>query len=305
MYSFLTEGQHMITVRNRDTGKARRVRYWNDDTIRQVLANQKPNEDVFVQKYPKNRLLRFLILDFDSKEDKDLVYKEVYQLKKQLNKHGHNVVVVDSTNKGLHLYIEIAPVLFKDNGNWHVSDWNSFFRNFQEYFIRRSSTKSHLVEYKTLDGINSKAGLNGNIRLVGSIHPSTGETVNIIDGSFKDLQVPTKFQEKCMRIALSMCEIIHERDEYNKSQLKTTVVNGNDPIQNNDLREVFREITGDIKVYNKGYAYCCCPFHNDNHPSMLVTKEWYSCSSCNAKGNIWTLKKHGLVDFDTDGRVKI
>ena len=85
---------------------------------------------------------------------------------------------------------------------------------------------------------------------------------------------------------------------------KADVFDGDDPIQVNDLREVFRELTGDIKIYPKGYGYCCCPAHNDHSPSLLVTKDWFSCSSCSFKGNVFTLKKLGYVDFGKDGVVK-
>ena len=83
------------------------------------------------------------------------------------------------------------------------------------------------------------------------------------------------------------------------------MIGGNDPILVNDLRDVFREITGDIKLYPKGYGYCCCPVHGDEHPSLLVTKEWFSCSACDFKGNIWKLKQMGLVEFDNNGVAKL
>lgn len=306
MYEFLSEGQHMITVRNRNTGRAKRFRYWGQDTINNILSNQKDYEDVFVTKYPKNRLVQFLILDFDSKDDKELVNREVTRLRNQLKHQGHNSVVVDSTNKGLHLYIQIAPVLFKNNGNWLMSDWNTFFRNFQDYFLKRSKVCDKLTKYITKDPINSRAGLNGNIRLINSIHPVTGETVKIIDGSFNDFQPPTKWQDKSMRVAYQMLNIQEEREKYHNETLKTTVVDGTDPILNNDLREVIPAITGNpIKIFSRGYGYTLCFEHNDHSPSLLVTKDWFSCSSCGFKGNIWTLKKMGLVDFDLDGKVKI
>lgn len=305
MYEFLTPGEHMITIRNRDTGRAKRVRYWNDDSIKNVLNAQNSNEDVFVSKYPKNRLVQFLILDFDSKDDKSLVNREVTKLKNQLTRQGHNCVIVDSTNKGLHLYIQIAPVLFKSNGNWQMDDWGTFFRNFQDYFLKRSKVCDGLVDFVTKDPINSRAGLNGNIRLIGSIHPVTGETVKIIDGSFKEIQVPTHWQDKALRVAYEMCDIQQEHMNYQR-KLKTQIVDGIDPIANNDLREVLPAITGnEIKIFSRGYGYMICPFHNDHNPSLLVTKDWYSCSSCNAKGNIWTLKKQHLVEFDSTGRVKL
>ena len=83
-------------------------------------------------------------------------------------------------------------------------------------------------------------------------------------------------------------------------------MNGNDPIANNDLRILFPQIFGgEIKHYEKGYAFMKCPFHNDEHPSLLITKEFYSCANdgCGEKGNIFTLYKKGLVKFNDKGGV--
>ena len=41
------------------------------------------------------------------------------------------------------------------------------------------------------------------------------------------------------------------------------------------------------------------------HFSLLLTKEWFSCSACDFKGNIWTLRKMGLVEFDDNGDVNV
>ena len=46
-----------------------------------------------------------------------------------------------------------------------------------------------------------------------------------------------------------------------------------------------------------------CPWHNDEKPSLLTTRHWFSCSACGEKGNIWTLRKKGLVEFDENGRI--
>ena len=39
--------------------------------------------------------------------------------------------------------------------------------------------------YNTLDNVNFSAGLNGNIRLINSTHPKTGEKCEIIDGELE------------------------------------------------------------------------------------------------------------------------
>lgn len=295
-YSFLRPSEHIITVRDRVTGFARQHRYWNDTVIRKLLKEQKPSEDIYVSKYPKSRLIDTIILDFDS-EDLDEAYNDVCKLRNYLKINGLNSIIVKSGSKGYHIYIEIAPFLFNDTNIRKVSDWNKFFNAFVCFLIHDGESS-----YDTLDNVNFSAGLNGNIRLIGSVHPKTGELCEIIDGEFlKDYKV-TRIQSNAQRTAYAKMEI---KQKDMERQLQTQVVDGTDPIANNDLREIFPQIVGaEGKLYPKGYMYINCPFHHDTHPSMLVTKEWYSCSGCNEKGNVWSLKKKGLVDFGSDGVVK-
>lgn len=295
-YRFLVPSEHVITVRDRETGYAHQHKYWNDSVIEKVLREQKDSEDVYVTKYPSSRLIDTVILDFDS-EDVSEAYDEVVRLKRYLEYNGLNSIIVKSGKKGYHLYIEIAPFLFKDTDLRNGINWNSYFNAFVCFLIH----DNHYT-YETLDKTNFSAGLNGNIRLIGSKHPSTNEYCQIIEGKFTNKYVVTKIQDEAQKKAFCKLEIIEE--DKKRVLKKTKIVNGFDPIQNNDLRSVFKDLTGDIKLYPKGYGYCRCLEHNDEHPSLLVTKEWFSCSGCGFKGNIWTLKKFGYVKFDDEGKVK-
>ena len=300
MYEFLTPKEHLLTVRDRSSNTfAKQHRYWNDNVIRKVLDSQKPMEDIFVTKYPKKRLLQYMILDFDSKENRDESLKEATRMLNFFEKNGHPCVLVDSTNKGYHLYIKISPTLFKNNGNRTMPNWDLFFEEFVRYMIRRSSTKP----YHTLDVSNTSAGMKGNIRLIGSVHPSTGERVTIVRGKFdKDVLPPTELQDTAMKVAFNFCDVMEEFKKPKK--VKTAVVNGVDPIAENDLRELFPQIYGgEIKHYSN-YSMMLCPFHGESHPSLMIWKECYKCTACGEKGNIWTLKKKGIVEFGLNGEVR-
>ena len=52
-YSWIKPNQHIITIRNRDTGWAKQYRVWNEKVIDKVLSEQKQSEDVYITKYPK------------------------------------------------------------------------------------------------------------------------------------------------------------------------------------------------------------------------------------------------------------
>ena len=296
--------QHTITIRHRGDGYPVQKRNWNDKLIQKVLLEQEDDTDVYITKYPRNRLIQWIILDFDSKDDLKQAYDEANKLRNMLVAEGHNCVLVESGSKGYHLYIHISPFLFADAENElrGVADWNKFFNEFIYCLIYSSKLCNENLKFTTLDEINTLAGLNGNIRLIGSKHPSTHKECRIIEGEFEELQVPTEKQDRALRYAHSKCEII---ELSKKRKLKKVKLEGyGDPIACNDLREVLPEVTGnEIKVYDRGYGYMKCPWHNDNKPSLLVTKEWFSCSACGEKGNIWALRKKGLVEFDKEGKI--
>ena len=295
--------QHTITIRHRDKDYAEQRKNWNSKIFEKTLQNQDDNSDIYITKYPRNRMVECIILDFDS-EDIAVAFQDVERLKNKLTLEGHNCVIVESGNKGYHLYIQISPVLFAnaENEQRGIKDWNKFFSEFVHCLIFSTSLQEPHLELSTLDDVNTNAGLTGNIRLIGSKHPSSHKTCRIIEGSFKEMQEPTEKQHRALRYAHSKCEIV----ELNKKRrIKKLKIDGlSDPIQANDLREVLPQITGEeIKVYDRGYGYMKCPWHNDNKPSLLITKEWFSCSACGEKGNIWTLRKKGLVEFDENGRI--
>lgn len=297
-YDWLTPKEHIITVRDRN-GFPKQYRYWNDAVIKKVLAEQNETSDIYITKYPASRLVSTIILDFDSEDDIKKAYKDVNRMRNYLTRNGHNCVIVESGSKGYHLYIQIAPFLFKDTELRNGINWRSFFNAFVCFLIHDNH-----ATYETLDSVNFSAGLNGNIRLIQSKHPKTHKVCKIIEGSFISDQEITKIQDEAQKKAFLKCEIVEE-DKKEKLR-KVRVIHGNDPISANDLRDVFREITGDMKMYPKGYGYCSCPVHGqDSHFSLLVTKEWFSCSACDFKGNIWTLRKMKFVDFDDKGRYKI
>ena len=299
-YEWLTPKEHMITLRDRSTGFARQFRYWNNDIINRVLKIQKPTEDVYISKYATGRLVDTVILDFDSKEDPSLAFKETDTLRNFLKTKGINSVILESGSKGNHIYIEIAPFLFKDTELRQMPNWNQYFNDFVCFLIYDNEHT-----YETLDKTNFSASLNGNIRLPCSKHPSTGNVCKIVKGSFNNTHTLTRWQDDAQRKAYLKMEILEEEKKH-KQLKRTKVLYGGDPIEANDLREVFREITGDMKIYPKGYGYCRCPVHGlDEHPSLMVTREWFSCSACDFKGNIWKLRKMGLVEFKDNGEAII
>ena len=171
------------------------------------------------------------------------------------------------------------------------------------------------VQLPTLDEINSKAGLNGNIRLLYSIHPVSGKQCKPIKGEFLDLDDQEISKEymlnsgqypyDCYGDAKLQYKILEEHEERIKQEsLKRAeeykLKGFGDPIKENDLRiEIPRIYGGTVKDHGE-YIMVNCFEHNDSNPSMVVTKEYYYCKSCGAKGNIWSLIKKGDVELNRD-----
>ena len=116
-----------------------------------------------------------------------------------------------------------------------------------------------------------------------------------------DVLPPTPLQDFAQIVAYNYCEECAKTTQRRIN--KTKVVWGIDPCKENDLREIFPAIFNEDVVEYSDYVMMCCPFHQEKHPSLRISKEWFKCYACGEKGNIWTLKKKGLVEFGLNGEV--
>lgn len=250
-----------------------------------LLAKQKSNEDIYITKYPKNKKIKNIILDFDS-WSKRKAWNDVVKLYNYLKIKNINSFIVDSTNKGYHIYIQISPT---DFSFFNKQIFNIFIKELIHY------------QYSTLDMINTNAGLGGNIRLIGSIHPKTDKKLQIVKGNpilKEDLKTyynkVKPFIDDLLKESLYFFKL-KEQEKVKKVEYKKA---DNDIISSNDLRKIFPSIfTGKYKRFND-YIFMQCPFHFDESPSLLITKDFYSCASCGEKGNIWTLIKKGYIKYN-------
>lgn len=304
-YGLFHEKQHYLTIRDRRTDKGYRKLLSSQKQLNKLVNEQKSYQDYFITKYPVNKMVECIILDFDAKS-KAMAFHEATLCRDTVMSKGLNAVMVNSTNKGYHLYIQVPPHLFKRGVNVHINkefDWNYFFKEYVNHIILKDEPD---FNYRFLDEVNTNAGLNGNIRVIGSIHPSTGERVRIVKGEFINDPEPTTEEFEAYNHAkdLALCKLKYDEFKKEKGVKCKKITNDSsmeDPVEGNDLRELLPTLFGsDIKMYPRDYGYMFCPFHNDNHRSLLVTKEYYSCSACGEKGNWWTLRKKGLVKFDNE-----
>ena len=270
-----------------------------------VLREQRSGDDVFITKYGDDETVNTIILDFDGADHKDEVYKEVLTIHHFLKHKGLNSVIVSSTNKGYHFYIQVPSVCFNEEAvHLARAERNKLFVLFTKNLIHQQYFK-----FKSLDATNTNAGLGGNIRLLGSVHPKTHEIVHIVLGEFLDLSdedVKSRYYDKCSHYVrtvynstLKQYQIRNELQEEKILRNKRKRLNNGkgwrDPIKENDLRELLPQLYGGkVKSYG-GYIFMQCPWHTDRQPSCKVTKEWFYCTGCGKKGNIWTLIKEGEI----------
>lgn len=291
--------QHYLTTVYRDRKRnARRVRIKSVDQLERLVENQPVNSDLYITKYGKDGVVFNIILDFDSEDDKSVAWNDCLTISKFLEKKGIDCVIVDSTNKGYHLYVQIPPTNFKVFFDEPIEEPSLFFKCYVIELLQLDSFK-----LKSLDEVNFNSSLNGNIRLIGSIHPKTNSQVHIVQGKFRDIITDleyyknamyyhTKIVEKAFKTYNDALDEIEVKRLQYGNRLKT-----DDDLLNKDLRDVFKSIFHLEKVREYGdVIWCKCMFHNDNSPSFCITPTHYFCASCGAKGNIFTLIKKGLVE---------
>lgn len=291
--------QHYLTTVYRSRNRnARRVRIKSVDQLERLVENQPVNSDLYITKYGKDGVVFNIILDFDSEDDKSVAWNDCLTIRKFLERKGIDCVIVDSTNKGYHLYVQIPPTNFKVFFDEPIEEPSLFFKYYVIELLNLDSFK-----LKSLDEVNFNASLDGNIRVIGSTHPKTNQEVYIKQGKFHDINENLDYYENAMhyhdkiiRVAFNQYKEALEEIETKRLQYSNRLKTEDD-LLNLDLRDVFQNIFNLQKVREYGEnIWCNCPFHNDNSPSFCITPTHYFCASCGEKGNIFTLIKKGLVE---------
>lgn len=291
--------QHYLTTVYRDRKRnARRIRIKSVDQLERLVENQPVNSDLYITKYGKDGVVFNIILDFDSEDDKSVAWNDCLTISKFLERKGIDCVIVDSTNKGYHCYVQIPPTNFKVFFDEPIEEPSLFFKYYVIELLNLDSFK-----LKSLDEVNFNASLDGNIRVIGSTHPKTNQEVYIKQGKFHDINENLDYYENAMhyhdkiiRVAFNQYKEALEEIETKRLQYSNRLKTEDD-LLNLDLRDVFQNIFNLQKVREYGEnIWCSCPFHNDNSPSFCITPTHYFCASCGEKGNIFTLIKKGLVE---------
>ena len=300
-YQIFEPKQHYLTTvyRNRNRN-AKRIRVKSVDQLERLVDNQPKDSDLYITKYGKDGVVWNIILDFDSEDDKGVAWMDCLVLSQFLERKGIRCVIVDSTNKGYHLYVQIPPTNFTLFNFEPIEEPSLFFKHYIKELCKIDSFK-----FISLDEVNFNASLDGNIRVIGSIHPKTNKMVYIKQGKFIDINENSTYYEDAMHYHIRTVRVAFEKYKEQLEEIETkrlqyqNRLKTEDDLLSLDLRDVFQSIFSLQKVRKySDTIWCCCPFHNDENPSFCITPSHYFCtsSSCNEKGNIFTLIKKGLVE---------
>lgn len=255
-----------LTVRRiiKDTGEVYSSKKVTDLTCGLLKGNKNGNYNFYVEKYYDKTNIRTIILDYDGDNAKNDVYNTSILLAN--NKIMH--FIVNSTNKGYHLYILLPkPVNFQLTASKRLN--NKIFINFIINLVGDS---------ESLDKANY--GLFSNIRQLGSVHPKTGKVVRVeyayapfIDKDLKiNLDYYNTHNDYFNRALLKSFQLLIYKDKINSiiKSRKRIRRYSNDVI---DLRTLFNG-----KSYDGGRSiWAQCPFHDDDKPSLHVYEKTAYC----------------------------
>lgn len=223
-----------------------------------------PNQlNFYVEKYYDKTRIKCIILDFDGNN----AYQDIMGIALHLKNKGVHHYVVDSTNKGYHLYILLPkPLNFILTENKRTN--NQIFVRFVLELIDG--------DRPSLD--KSNYGLFTRIRQLGSTHPKTGKKVDIVIG-FKNYAIEKYYYNSMVNYYIIECfekaiAPLKYKEKINNAIKKRSKYNSYE--SHVDLRTLF-----DGKSFDGGKSkWCKCRWHNDNKPSLHVYEKVAYCQVC-------------------------
>lgn len=297
---FEPKKHYLTTVYRSRNRNARRIRIKSVNQLERLVENQPCDTDLYITKYSLDGIVWNIILDFDAEDDKSVAWNDCLTISKFLKRKGIDCVIVDSTNKGYHLYVQIPPTNFRTFFDEPIEEPSLFFKYYVIELLNLDSFK-----LKSLDEVNFNSSLDGNIRVISSIHPKTNKVVHIVKGNFHNIEKNLDYYENAMHYHTQVIRVAYNKyceqlEEIETKRLQyANRVKTEDDLLSLDLRDVFQNIFTLYKVRKYGDTiWSCCPFHEtaSSNPSFCITPTHYFCASCGEKGNIFTLIKKGLVE---------
>lgn len=266
IYRLLYQQPTMRRVVDVESGKVY-SKVLNDLTCRLDKMNNEGHYNVYVEKYYDKTRIKTIILDYDGENAR----KDIYSASNLLSLHNIMHLIINSTNKGYHLYILLPKPL-----NFQLSKSRRFNNKVFTNFI------INLVgDCETLD--KSNYGLFSNIRQIGSVHPKTGEVLRV-EYAFapfvtEEIKIrPYYYMENndyFYNAFVKSIDFIKYENKMNSiisAKFKATKYT-NGVV---DLRDLFDGVS-----YDGGKSkWCKCHWHDDEKPSLRVYEKVAYCTVC-------------------------
>lgn len=242
-------------------------------------GNNAKHYHFYVTKYYDLSNVRTLIIDFDN-NDSNKAYDDIKFVSNILQDKEIIHFVVDSTNKGYHLYIILPKPV-----NFLLTRYRNTNNRIYKKFIHNLiciDTENKEYRLDSLDEVNNS--LFSNIRQIGSVHPKTGKILKIVyafgnmDSNLKinhhyvNDKITNEYIYRAFVGAVNFFIYKNKIDNIIKSRYKHKSYT-NDAI---DLRTLFNG-----KSYDGGKSiWTKCHWHNDEKPSLHIYEKVAFCEVC-------------------------
>lgn len=271
IYNLLYQKPTIRRIIHSDTHKVKSA-LLTDLTCGLEKINNNGHYNVYVEKYHDPTNIRTIILDYDGNNAKYDVKMTSSYLKHQSLMH----LIVNSTNKGYHIYIILPKFI-----NFQLSASRNFNNKVFTNFIL------NLVgNRKSLDTVNY--GLYSNIRQIGSVHPKTGEILRVEDAYVPYITDDLKIKPEYYSNDITNDAYYSIYDAFKQSLSFIKYKNLIDSaIKYRDRYKKFNDSHVDLRTLFNGKSYdggksiwCKCHWHSDNKPSLHVYEKVAYCQVC-------------------------
>lgn len=222
---------------------------------------------------------KYLILDFDYKGNREVAYNEVKHIKTEFEKSGIESMIIDSTGKGYHLYVNI-------NTKFNYFDDYEYDKKLYVEFIEEL-LQEHNINIYSLQSYDKKAeGLGRRMKCIGTTHPRTNSILQIAEGNIDNV---TGKRGKFIITQVLNRAYQTIQDEKRKDEKADEI----DQYLREKHKAEFKNYECDIEIdqiypAENSNGTLCCPYHNDSNPSAYIShangKAYLHCSTC---GKTW------------------
>lgn len=242
------------------------------------------------------------------------VYQETQKLCTYLSKYGLKPYLIASGSKGFHINIFFDEIQLKNLSQISQTLVQSYSKELNLKYIDTNvfdKNKAHKRLQRVQYSIHSKTDLLTrplplNITYDEMLNELQENKKDIIDFDFNKMKAPEGFNKMLLKldkeISFKNAQRKQELERINnakRQELQKKYKGKYKNFNEIDLRDIARAYGIDGK-HQGDKIIVSCPFHNDVHPSSVIFKERFYCSTCNLTLNYYDFisRLEGTEDKD-------